>query len=184
MIDPGLEWSTFLGGSGSDPIGGARAARDGTGDVFVATWSNSQDFVSPDGTIPGYNNSAGVVRLNATGTAMVYATFIGGWHSQLLYRALVTNTAEITGARRFSIGSEVVLRTPGNKRGVVVEAGGNGRCRVHVEGSPQPAATTTRRRRQRPGRNRRSHEAAHVADLTPLLLQSPRRRPIGRLVST
>ncbi len=93
VIDPGLEWSTFLGGSGSDPIGGVRAARDGSGDVFVATWSNSQDLVAPDGSFPGYNNSAGVVRLNATGTAMVYATFIGGWHSQLLYRALVTNAA-------------------------------------------------------------------------------------------
>ena len=93
VIDPGLVWSTFLGGSGSDPIGGVRAARDGTGDVFVATWSNSQDLVAPDGSFPGYNNSAGVVRLNATGTAMVYATFIGGWHSQLLYRALVTNAA-------------------------------------------------------------------------------------------
>ena len=26
VIDPGLEWSTFLGGSGQDPIGGVRAA--------------------------------------------------------------------------------------------------------------------------------------------------------------
>jgi hypothetical protein len=93
VIDPGLEWSTFLGGSGSDPIGGVRAARDGSGDVFVATWSNSQDFASPDGSIPGYNNSAGVVRLSADGREMRYATFLGGWHSQLLYRALVTNAA-------------------------------------------------------------------------------------------
>ena len=98
VIDPGLQWSTFLGGSGQDPIGGVRAARDGSGDVFVATWSNSQDFVSPDGSIPGYNNSAGVVRLNAAGTALVYATFIGGWHSQLLYRGLATNA-----------GGEVIL---------------------------------------------------------------------------
>jgi DNA mismatch repair protein MutS2 len=35
---------------------------------------------------------------------------------------------------RFSIGSEVVVRTLGNKRGVVVEAGRNGRYRVQVEG--------------------------------------------------
>ena len=61
--------------------------------MFVATWSNSQDFVAPDGSIPGYNNSAGVVRLNASGTELVYATFLGGWHSQLLYRALATNAA-------------------------------------------------------------------------------------------
>jgi hypothetical protein len=93
VIDPGLVWSTFLGGSSQDPVGGVRTARDGSGDVFVALWSNSQDFVSPGGSIPGYNNSAGVVRLSGDGTTMRYATFIGGWHSQLLYRGLVTNTA-------------------------------------------------------------------------------------------
>ncbi len=49
--------------------------------------------MSPDGSIPGYNNSAGVVRLNAAGTQLVYATFLGGWHSQLLYRGLATNAA-------------------------------------------------------------------------------------------
>ncbi len=100
VIDPGLQWSTFLGGSGQDPIGGVRAARNDSGDVFVATWSNSQDF-APGGSIPGSNNSAGVVRLNAAGTAVVYATFIGGWHSQLLYRALATN-----GAGEVVIGGE------------------------------------------------------------------------------
>jgi hypothetical protein len=35
VVDPGLVWSTFLGGSGPDFIGPSVVARDGTGDVFV-----------------------------------------------------------------------------------------------------------------------------------------------------
>jgi len=92
VIDPGLEWSISLGGGGSDPVGGVATARDGTGDVFVASASNSPDFPSLDPAAhPGSNNSVCVVRVNASGSALLYTTFVGGWHSQILYRGLATN---------------------------------------------------------------------------------------------
>ena len=95
VIDPGLEWSTFLGGSGSDPVGGVALVPDGTFDVIVAGWPNSLDYPTlPGSGSPGVHNSIAVLRLNSTGTALRYATFFGGWHSQLLYRgAVAVNTA-------------------------------------------------------------------------------------------
>jgi hypothetical protein len=95
VIDPGLEWSTLLGGTGNDPVGGVTHVPDGTGDVIVAGWPNSADYPTlPGSGSPGVNNSVAVLRLNSTGTALRYATFFGGWHSQLLYRgAVAVNTA-------------------------------------------------------------------------------------------
>ena len=95
VIDPGLEWSTLLGGTGNDPVGGVTHVPDGTGDVIVAGWPNSTDYPTlPGSGSPGVNNSVAVLRLNSTGTTLRYATFFGGWHSQLLYRgAVAVNTA-------------------------------------------------------------------------------------------
>ena len=94
VIDPGLEWSTLLGGSGPDPVGGVAFVRDGTGDVIVAGWPQSPDYPSlPGSGSPGVNNSVAVLRLNSTGTSLKYATFFGGWHSHLLYRGLAVNAA-------------------------------------------------------------------------------------------
>ena len=36
VIDPGLEWSTFLGGSNREEVRGLALTRDGTGDVVIA----------------------------------------------------------------------------------------------------------------------------------------------------
>src|SRR2546425_5204240 len=44
VIDPGLEWSTFLGGWNREEIHGLALARDGTGDVVVAGRTLSPDF--------------------------------------------------------------------------------------------------------------------------------------------
>jgi hypothetical protein len=94
VIDPGLEWSTLIGGSGPDPVGGVAAVRDGSGDVIIAGWPQSADYPSlPGSGSPGVNNSVAVLRLNAGGTALRYATFFGGWHSHILYRGLAVDAA-------------------------------------------------------------------------------------------
>ncbi|PYR88862.1 MAG: hypothetical protein DMF84_26315 [Acidobacteria bacterium] len=77
VIDPGIEWSTFLGGAGADFIGPAVVARDGTGDSFA----------------PGIQTPAFVVRLNPAGSVLKYATFIGGWHAQIVRRGLTVDAA-------------------------------------------------------------------------------------------
>jgi hypothetical protein len=95
VIDPGLVWSTFLGGSGADFIGPAAVARDGTGDVFVGGTMASADFplFSDPSFAPGTQVPAFVARLDATGSILRYATFIGGWHAQIVHRGLAVDAA-------------------------------------------------------------------------------------------
>ena len=95
VIDPGIVWSTFLGGSGSDFIGPAIAARDGSGDVFVGGTMASADFPSfaDPSFAPGVQSPAFVARLGSNGSILRYATFIGGWHAQLVHRGLTVDAA-------------------------------------------------------------------------------------------
>lgn len=78
VIDPSLEWSTFLGGSGSDS--GQSIALDGTGNVYVAGSTFSADFpVTPgafDTTLAGISD-AFVAKFNPAG-ALIFSTLIGG----------------------------------------------------------------------------------------------------------
>ena len=84
VIDPAsdIAWSTFLGGSGWDEANAM--AIDGSRCLYVAGLTQSSDFpatsgaydVSYDGTAD--NADAFVAKLNATGTALLYATYIGG----------------------------------------------------------------------------------------------------------
>jgi hypothetical protein len=75
-------YSTFYGGS--DYEEGDGIAVDGAGSVYVAGWTGSADFptVNPiqptfGGGPPG-TDDAFVLKINAAGTAVVYATYLGG----------------------------------------------------------------------------------------------------------
>ncbi len=78
-IDP-LVYSTYLGGSGSDE--GQSVAVDGSGNAYVAGVTTSTDFPLTPGAfqstyIAGYYNVF-VAKLNASGSALLYSTYIGG----------------------------------------------------------------------------------------------------------
>jgi beta-propeller repeat-containing protein len=81
VIDPGLEYSTFLGGAGDDI--GAAIKVDAAGNAFIVGSTQSPNFPTTAGAFDrtgATNNSleAFVAKVNPTGTALVYATFIGG----------------------------------------------------------------------------------------------------------
>jgi hypothetical protein len=77
VIDPGLEWSTFVGGSQGESVAEVAAVRDGTGDVVIAGTTNSPDFPGT-GTLANDQRTMGyVARLNASGSRLVYATLFG-----------------------------------------------------------------------------------------------------------
>ena len=78
VIDPGLEWSTFLGGSGDETVEGLELAPDGSGDVILAGQTWSPDFVHTSGLHTPVGGTPYVARLNSTGSALVYSTFFGG----------------------------------------------------------------------------------------------------------
>ncbi|WP_343424820.1 SBBP repeat-containing protein [Candidatus Amarolinea dominans] len=69
---------TFLGGSGSDS--GYSLAVDGSRTVYVAGEATSADFPTTPGAFDrSYGDiNAFVVKLNPSGSALVYATFLGG----------------------------------------------------------------------------------------------------------
>jgi hypothetical protein len=79
VIDPMLSYSTFLGGSGSDQ--GVGIAVDSSGNAYVAGNTTSTDFPTTLGAfqpaLRGFR-AAFVTKLNPTGTALVYSTYLGG----------------------------------------------------------------------------------------------------------
>ncbi len=78
VIDPGLDWATFLGGNGDESVEGLAMTSDGSGDVVVAGQTHSPDFPHSGGNLVPTGWTPYVARLNATGTALAYATFFGG----------------------------------------------------------------------------------------------------------
>lgn len=79
VIDPILDYGTYLGGTGTDQ--GQAIAVDASGNVFVSGLTGSADFPTSVGTLDQTQNGGNdvfVSKLNPNGTALVYSTFIGG----------------------------------------------------------------------------------------------------------
>jgi hypothetical protein len=79
VVDPGLAYSTFLGGSGPDS--GRALALDRTGHAYVTGAAQSVDFPTTPGSFDRDLGGIGdifVTKLNAAGSGLVYSTFIGG----------------------------------------------------------------------------------------------------------
>jgi len=75
----GLVYAGFLGGSGIDT--GSGIAVDAVGNAYTTGWSNSNDFPvigGPDLTYNGGEYDAIVAKINASGTGLIYAGFLGG----------------------------------------------------------------------------------------------------------
>jgi hypothetical protein len=81
IIDPGLEYSTFLGGSSHEIAAGIKV--DTSAPPYVVGTTQSPDFPTTAGAFRrtgATSNSLEVFvsKVNPTGTALVYSTFIGG----------------------------------------------------------------------------------------------------------
>jgi len=78
VIDPILAYSTYLGGRSLDE--GDSIAVDTAGNAYVTGRTFSTDFptTAPYQATYGGSSDAFVVKLNATGSALVYSTFLGG----------------------------------------------------------------------------------------------------------
>jgi hypothetical protein len=73
-----LVYSTFLGGTSTDSA--LAIAIDGDGNAYVTGWTASTDFPmrSAYDTTNGGANDVFVTKLNASGSALVYSTYLGG----------------------------------------------------------------------------------------------------------
>ena len=102
IIDPVLAYSTYLGGSDTDR--GNSIAVDSAGSAYVTGDTASIDFPTTAGA--AQTTSAGfdafISKLNATGTALVYSTYLGGSDSDHSFSIAVdgTGSAYVTGETR------------------------------------------------------------------------------------
>ena len=94
IIDPALQYSTYLGGSADDI--GYSVAVDAQGNSYIAGRTLSTNF--PTSNPYRSTNSGGrdivITKLNPTGTGVVYSTYIGGGGDDGGYAIALNSSAE------------------------------------------------------------------------------------------
>ncbi len=92
VIDPALSYSTYLGGTGTD--GAFGVAIDASGNAYVTGFPSSTNFPTKN---PYQKANAGgidtfVTKLNKTGNALVYSTYLGGSSTEYPFGIAVDST--------------------------------------------------------------------------------------------
>ena len=120
-----LVYSTYLGGGGDDFGTGIGVAPDGT--ASVSGWTDSIDFPATNAlqSFLGGKRDAVVARLDASGSSLIFSTYLGGAQNDVSYRLAVDPTGNTYVAG--GTGSSDFPSTPGalNKGGIFAsDAGG------------------------------------------------------------
>jgi Beta-propeller repeat/Cep192 domain 4/Abnormal spindle-like microcephaly-assoc'd, ASPM-SPD-2-Hydin len=99
VIDPVLIYSTYLGGTGNDNPKGI--AVDSNGNVYLAGYTDSADFpLATLGSLPAGSPHVFVAKLDATGSNLVYADYLGGNSQDYGYAIVLdgANDVYVTGS--------------------------------------------------------------------------------------
>jgi photosystem II stability/assembly factor-like uncharacterized protein len=95
----GLIYGTFLGGSAGDF--GYGLALDSAGNAYVTGATGSSDFLTANAAQPALNgiNDAFVAKVNSSGSALLYSTYLGGSGSETGFAIAVdaSGNAYVTG---------------------------------------------------------------------------------------
>jgi uncharacterized protein (TIGR03382 family) len=78
VIDPVIDWASYLGGTGQERGNGI--AVDGSGNVYVTGVTSSTEFPTPGGfdTTKGGSQDAFVTKVNANGQGLAWSSYLGG----------------------------------------------------------------------------------------------------------
>jgi uncharacterized protein (TIGR03437 family) len=112
-----LTYSTLLGGSGYDSV--ASLALDSLNNACIAGYSESADFPTTAGAYRKTGTASFVAKLNATGTAIVWATFLGDSTGGAATSVAVDTTGNVyTAGTTYSSAFPVTAGTIQNTIGV------------------------------------------------------------------
>ena len=131
-----LLYSTFIGSSSDDS--GNAIAIDGSGDVFVAGGADASNFPIVGGyqTVFGGGVDAFVFELNASGSALVYSTFLGGSGTDVATGLVLDSggNAYIVGSttsNNFPPKNPIISSIPGASAGFVTKLNSSGNALVY-----------------------------------------------------
>jgi Beta-propeller repeat/HYDIN/CFA65/VesB-like, Ig-like domain len=121
VIDPVLTYATYLGGTGGDVANGI--AVDASGNAYITGTTNSSTFPTLVGEQTGIAGSsdAFVTKLNATGSALVYSTFLGGAGSDMATGIAVSSSGDA-----YVVGTTTSSNFPTTTGAFQTIYGGNG----------------------------------------------------------
>jgi len=95
VIDPVLDYSTYLGGTGYEL--GYAVAVDSSGSAYVTGTTGSADFPTTAGaydrSLSGAGSNAYVAKLNSAGSALAYSTYLGGTTGTTTASGIAVNAA-------------------------------------------------------------------------------------------
>lgn len=96
-----MVYSTYLGGNSTDQSFGIAA--DATGNAYITGFTNSSNFPTMNAIQPsnsGFSQEVFVTKLNSTGSALVFSTYLGGSSGDDVGRGIAvdsTNNVYVTG---------------------------------------------------------------------------------------
>jgi hypothetical protein len=142
-----LVYATFLGGTNTD--WGLGIAVDGAGNAYVCGETFSSNFpttsVAYDRSFNGGLTDAFAAKLNSTGTALVYSTFLGGSQGEGAYAVAVDGTGNayltgLTGSSNFpftSVAADKILNGPNDAFVLKLNSAGSARVYATFLGGDQ-----------------------------------------------
>ncbi len=96
VIDPTLQYGSYLGGAGTES--GEAIALDGSGNIIVAGYSASADYPTTVGafdTSPNGSNDVTITKLSADGTTVLWSTYLGGSGNDTTYDMALDSSGNV-----------------------------------------------------------------------------------------